>query len=159
GALIDFLGSRSIGAMMLFLALPMALPIPAPGLSALFGVPLILISAQLVVGMRRTWLPRWLSDRSIARDQFHALVHRMLPTLHLLERIVRPRVTWLTGDWAMIPIGAICLVLAIIVTLPVPFGNAVPGIAISLLAIGLLARDGLAVGSGFAIALAAGVLV
>jgi hypothetical protein len=41
----DFLGTRSIGAWLLILALPMVLPVPAPGISVLFGIPLMMISA------------------------------------------------------------------------------------------------------------------
>jgi hypothetical protein len=52
GTISPFMGRRSIGALLLVLALPMALPIPAPGISVAFGVPLILISAQLLVGRR-----------------------------------------------------------------------------------------------------------
>lgn len=33
----DFLGPRSIGAWLLILALPMALPVPAPGISILLA--------------------------------------------------------------------------------------------------------------------------
>ena len=37
------------------------------------------------------------------------------------------------------------MLLAAIVFLPVPFGNAMPGIALVLMAVGLLSRDGVAV--------------
>ena len=53
----DFLGTRSIGAWLLILALPMVLPVPAPGISVLFGMPLMMISAQLALGGRQVWLP------------------------------------------------------------------------------------------------------
>ena len=56
----DFLGTRSIGAWLLILALPMVLPVPAPGISVLFGMPLMMISAQLALGGRRAWLPVYL---------------------------------------------------------------------------------------------------
>jgi hypothetical protein len=159
GALTDFLGRRSIDALLLFLALPMALPVPAPGLSVLFGVPLILVSAQLLVEMRRAWLPAVLARRSIAPDGFRTLVRRILPALLVLEGLVRPRATWLLGDWAAIPVGAVCLVLAVVITLPVPLGHMVPGLAISILALGLLERDGLTVLSGLAVATVAGAVV
>lgn len=64
GELAEFLGDRSIGGLLLVLALPMALPVPAPGLSVLFGVPLIVISVQLALGYRRAWLPARLARRS-----------------------------------------------------------------------------------------------
>jgi hypothetical protein len=52
------------------------------------------------------------------------------------------------GQRAMVPVGTICLILAIIITLPVPFGQMVPGAAISVLALGMLERDGLVIGIG-----------
>jgi hypothetical protein len=56
-------------------------------------------------------------------------------------------------------IGLICLLLAIVLTLPVPLGNMLPALAISLLALGVLERDGLWVLAGFAAAIASGVVV
>jgi hypothetical protein len=50
GEIADFLGTRSIAAWLLILALPMVLPVPMPGISVLFGVPLMIISAQLTAG-------------------------------------------------------------------------------------------------------------
>jgi hypothetical protein len=67
----EFLGDRSIGGLLLVLALPMALPVPAPGISVIFGVPLIVISAQLALGYRR--LPARLAQRSISRAAFLAM--------------------------------------------------------------------------------------
>ena len=52
----------------------------------------------------------------------------------------------------MIPVGAICLLLAVIITLPIPLGHMVPGAAISVLALGMIERDGLAIGLGLLIA-------
>lgn len=143
-----FLGRRSIGALLLILALPMWLPIPAPGISVAFGVPLILVSAQLLVGRRSAWLPRWLARRSLARSELRTLIAKTRPTLRTLERIVRPRLAWLAADWAMFPVGAICLILSLVIALPIPLGHMVPGAAISFLALGLIERDGLAVAVG-----------
>ena len=144
----EFLGDRSIGGFLLVLALPMALPVPAPGISVLFGVPMIVISVQLALWYRRAWLPARLARRSIPRSTFLTIVDRILPTLRPLERIVRPRAGWLAGPWARVPVGIICLVLAIIITLPVPLGHVVPGTAISVLALGLIERDGIAIALG-----------
>lgn len=153
GTINRMMGQRSIAALLLVLALPMALPVPMPGISAAFGVPLIVISAQLLMGRRQAWLPSRFDRYSIARADLVAIVGRALPMLRSLERIVRPRVQWMAGPWMMAPIGAVCLLLAVIITLPVPFGNVVPGAAMSALALGLIERDGLAVALGLAIAL------
>jgi hypothetical protein len=148
GDMAEFLGDRSIGGLLLVLALPMALPVPAPGISVLFGVPMIVIAAQLALGYRRAWLPARLARRSVRRSSFLTIVDRILPTLRRLERIVRPRAGWLVGPWAKVPVGIICFVLAIIITLPVPLGHVVPGTAISVLALGLIERDGIAIALG-----------
>jgi hypothetical protein len=76
----EFLGDRSIGRLLLVLALPMALPVPASGISVLFGVPLIVISAQLALGYHRAWLPARLARRSVPRSTFSTLA------LGLIER-------------------------------------------------------------------------
>ena len=148
-----FMGQRSLSAFQLVLALPMAIPIPAPGLSIAFGIPLILVSAQLFLGRRDAWLPTWLARRSIDRANLVTLVERALPTVRALEKVIHPRLKWMAGDWVMMPVGAICLLLAVIITLPIPLGHMVPGAAISVLALGMIERDGLAIGLGLLIAL------
>jgi hypothetical protein len=145
----DLLGTRSIGAWLMILALPMVLPVPAPGLSVLFGVPLMIISVQLGLGGRRAWLPAFIFRQSMARADYVVLVARMQPAMERFERFVRPRAFWLANDWAKVPIGLICLVLAMIITLPIPLGHVVPGSAICLLALGLMERDGVVIGVGF----------
>jgi hypothetical protein len=159
GDIADVLGTRSIGAWLLILALPMVLPVPAPGISVLFGVPLMIISVQLALGGRRAWLPGPILRRSIARAAYVALVDRMVPAVERFERIVRPRALWLANDWTKVPIGLICLVLATIITLPIPLGHVGPGAAICLLALGLMERDGVVIGVGLAAAVLALVIV
>ena len=155
----DVLGTRSIGAWLLILALPMVLPVPAPGISVLFGVPLMIISAQLALGGRRAWLPAVILRQSMARTDYVALVARMQPAVERFERIVRPRALWHANDWAKIPIGLSCLVLAMIITLPIPLGHVAPGTAICLLALGFMERDGVVIGIGFVAAVLALVIV
>ncbi len=140
--LAQVLGNRSAGALLLFLALPMVLPIPAPGISVVFGVPLMFISAQLLLGRQTLWLPARFARRSISRDQLDVYVRRALPIVRKMEKLVKPRFVQLTHGIALRAVGAICLVLALIITLPVPLGHLVPGAAISVMALGLIERDG-----------------
>jgi hypothetical protein len=155
----DFLGTRSIGAWLLILALPMVLPVPAPGISVLFGMPLMMISAQLALGGRQVWLPAFILRQSLARADYVALVARMRPAMERFKRLVRPRALWLANDWTKIPIGPICLVLGMIITLPISLGHVAPGSAICLLALGLMERDGVVIGIGFVAAVLALVIV
>ena len=159
GEIVSVLGERSIGAWQLVLALPMVLPIPAPGISVLFGVPLMIVSVQLMLGYRRAWLPARLARRSISRSDYAVIVDRMLPAMQRFERAVRPRASWLANDWTRVPIGLICFVLATIITLPIPLGHVAPGTAICMLALGLMERDGVLVGLGLLAAVVALIIV
>jgi hypothetical protein len=159
GMIIHFMGDRSFGALLLVLALPMALPIPAPGISVAFGIPLILISAQLLLGRRHAWLPARLDTHTITRKELESFVAYAVPKLCILESIARPRVHWMTQDWILRLTGAVCLLLALIITLPIPFGHMVPGAAISLLALGLIEHDGLAMALGLIVSLLALIVV
>lgn len=157
--IVQLLGNRSLGGLMLVFAFPMALPIPAPGLSIVFGVPLVLISAQLMLGFSHVQLPAKLMRQTIPRPRFASIVERVLPILRRLERILKPRIVWLSGRAATIPIGIVCVILALTIALPIPFGNVIPGIAISLFAVGLLQQDGLAIMLGFVISIVAAIVI
>lgn len=148
GDLVDSFNARAYGPLIVLFAAPNVLPVALPGISAVLGVPLILLTAQLMLGLRRPWLPGILRRRSMARTSFDNLVHRIVPRLHRIERMVRPRLLPLTGILGKRLIGAAGLLLATIVFLPVPFGNMLPGLALVLMAVGLLGRDGLAVLAG-----------
>jgi hypothetical protein len=144
----QFMGRRSVGALLLILALPMVVPIPAVGTSVLFGIPLILISAQLSLARRQVWLPKRLANVSIKRSDFAAFVDAALPMLRRAEWLVRPRVLWMTDNWVMVPVSVVCMALSIIIALPIPLGHMLPGLAICVFALGILERDGLAIAPG-----------
>ena len=56
-------------------------------------------------------------------------------------------------------VGLVCLLLAVVLVLPVPLGNMLPALAISLLALGIMERDGLWILAGLATSLASAVVV
>lgn len=149
--LIDALGDRALGALLFLFAFPNVLPMP-PGTSAVLGAPLVFLAAQLMVG-RGPWLPRLLASRSMSQADFAALVRRIAPWLKRGERMLRPRFSWLARPPAEFALGAVCLVLALVLVLPVPLGNVLPAVAISLLALAIVERDGLWVLAGLAVAL------
>ena len=159
GAMLKLLEDRSIWALLLVLALPMIVPIPLPGLSVPFGACMALISAQLAIGRDRAWVPERLARRSVGVATLTKVVRSALPILRHLEKIVRPRKRWLAGNWMRIPIGIICLVLAVIIALPIPLGHFVPGMAISLFSLGMMERDGLTIWTALAVAIGGVLLV
>lgn len=139
--LVRSMDGRAFGALLLVFAFPNALP-AIPGTSGILGLPLLFLAAQMTLG-RSPWLPRFISQRSMARGDFANLVDRVTPWLRRAERMTAARLTFLVDGWAERLVGLLCLILALVLVLPVPFGNMLPGLAICLFALGVLERDGL----------------
>ena len=154
GSLVESLSPRSYPLIMLILAFPNLVPIPAPGLSALLGLPLVVIMVEMTLGYRAPVLPRFLARRQINRDKMVAACARAVPWAEWIETRIRPRLLWLLRPPADRVIGLIVTCLALIIMLPVPFGNALPAFAICLIALGQLRGDGVTVVVGLAAAVA-----
>lgn len=148
--LLELLGDRALAALLLIFSLPNVIPVP-PGASAILGLPMLLVAAQLAFG-GRPWLPDFLARRSLSRAQFASVVSKMAPWLARAEKLLRPRWRALAGPVAERLAGALCLVLSLVVFLPVPLGNMLPAFAVCVLCLGLMERDGLCVLCGALIA-------
>ncbi|MBA4489236.1 exopolysaccharide biosynthesis protein [Paracoccus sp. S1E-3] len=139
--LMHLMEGRARAALIFLFAMPNVLPAP-PGLSGLLGLPLLYLTWQMMLG-RVPWLPRIIAGRGFPHATFAALIQRVSPFLIRAEKLLRPRWNWLVGPRAEHLLGALMLVLAVVVTLPIPFGNMLPAFAICLIALGVLERDGL----------------
>ncbi len=159
GDIVALMRDRAFGVAMAIFALPNTFPLAVPGMSAILGAPLVLLSAQLMIGQTRPWMPAFLARRSISRSDFLIFVDRVLPILERAERLLRPRMLRLTSPTGERIIGVVCFLLSVILVLPIPFGNLVPAIAISLLALALIERDGLAAILGYVVGLVSILLV
>jgi len=157
GDLLAALGDRALAALLFVFAVPNVLPVP-PGTSTILGAPLVFLAAQLAFG-RRPWLPAVIARRTMTRTDFAALVRRIGPWLARAERLLRPRAIRLALPPMEYLVGLVCLLLAIVLVLPVPLGNMLPALAISLLALGILERDGLWILAGLGTAVVSAIVV
>jgi hypothetical protein len=146
--LLTALGDRALAAMLFVFAVPNVIPVP-PGTSAILGAPLVFLAAQLAFGLR-PWLPGVIANRTMTRADFATLVRRIDPWLRRAERLLRPRAVMLALPPIEYLVGLLCLLMAVILVLPVPLGNILPALAISLMALGILERDGLWILAGLA---------
>lgn len=154
GQLVDSLGERTFGALMFIFAVPNIIPTP-PGTSAILGLPLVILTWQVLIGRQSLWLPALVRERRISRDMLQTFVNKVTPVMTRLERVLRPRLSLIVNsNAAERAIGLVAFPLALILFLPIPFGNIMPAAAIACLALGLAERDGLAVGFGYVLSLA-----
>ena len=160
GDILAFFGERAFGALMLVLALPMATPLSAiPGVSSVFGLPLVVVCAQLMLGYPRPLLPALLAKRTVRRETLARAIERADPWLARIERAVHPRLPALTGVAAERALGAVCVVMAVLLALPIPGANQPPAVVVALFAVALVERDGVFAILGWIAALAAVVIV
>jgi len=153
GDLLASMDARAMGALLLIFALPNVLP-SLPGTSGILGLPLVYLTSQMMLG-RLPWLPKFIANRSVTRHDFAALIDRIEPWLTRSERFLRPRLGLLVHENAERLIGAVALVLSVILLLPIPFGNMLPALAISLFALGLMEHDGVWIIAGTVVTVAA----
>ena len=141
----DALGDRSFAALLVFFAAINLLPLP-PGTTLVLGLPLMIVSAQMVWGRKIAWLPDFILVRSVQAEQFRALAERFIPRLVWLERWIKPRVWPMPDRYDERVIGLLALVMGTLVTLPIPLGNWFPALTIALSGLALSERDGILLG-------------
>ncbi len=151
--LLALMQGRAFGALLLVFAFPNILPTP-PGTAGVLGLPLLFLATQMMLG-QSPWLPRFIASRSLPRATIAAMIDKATPWLERAERLLRARMKPLASEPAQRVIGAVCLVIAIALVLPVPFGNMVPSIALCVIGLGILERDGLWIICGLLIGVAA----
>ena len=140
--LIDGLGDRSWGFALLLFGLLSAIAI-IPGLATLTAVPLLFFGLQMLIGYRTPWLPRFIAKRDLGRADLEKAIVAGKPIMQQIERICRPRLTFLIGRSSERVLGLLVFVLAVIIALPGPFTNFPPGMAIVFMSIAIIERDGL----------------
>lgn len=142
GELLDRLDARANGVVLLVLALPMCVP-NIPGISTIFGILMIAPALELLLGMRRLWIPRRLREARISTTALRRTFTAATPMLRRVEYLIKPRLSQLTRFPFTIYVGLQTLLMALVLILPIPGGNWPPGITVALTALALLQRDGL----------------
>ena len=139
--LLSGLGRRAFGMLLFIASLPAFIPIPIGG--AISGPLVVLIGAQLLIGLRKPWLPAFIGNRGPHR---HALVKFdkiIAPWLRRLEHLIKPRLPGvLDHRAATIFTGLLMLLLGLLLSLPIPFTNFLFGGLLLMYALALLERDG-----------------
>lgn len=111
-------------------------PVEAP-----FWLRRLILKTRARIGSSTYEFSDWLRQAVRRRSEGTSLLTR----IRSVERLTRPRLLILTGEIADVVTGLVCVVLALIMALPIPFGDALPGIALVLFAMGMMQRDGIAI--------------
>ena len=138
------LHERAFGLFLLILALPCCIPF-LYGVPQFVALPLMFISAQVLMGRPSPWLPERLATREVSGAALANLAQRAGPWLRRIEAVSRPRLSTLTrAPWDR-AVGAALILFSASILVPLPGTNTVPGFAVVVVAMGLLQRDGILV--------------
>lgn len=138
------LHERAFGLFLLILALPCCIPF-LYGVPQIVALPLMFISVQILIGRQTPWLPVKLGARTITPHALQTLAQRAEPWLHRIEAVSKPRMAYLTHAPADRVIGLALVVFSASILVPLPGTNSVPGLAVVIVSMGLLQRDGILV--------------
>ncbi len=155
GDLLNALGDQGVAVVLLIFAVPAIVPTPGIPAGLVFGTALALLSVQIMLGVRRLWLPNRLADISVPRSLIDRAASHGAPLVARLERYTKQRGTMHPRIMMRPLLGLVIFAMAILIALPIPFGNMLPGIAVLITALGIAQRDSLAIGAGLLVAILA----
>ncbi|KFL26020.1 hypothetical protein JP74_16340 [Devosia sp. 17-2-E-8] len=149
--LIDVMGRGSHRLLILVFTLLNMVPGP-PG----FGGTIAWTTLGIALAMIMRWpirLPALIGDRGLPLNLLLKLSERVAVAARYAARFSRPRLRWLTSAAATIPYGVFVIVVSLVMTIPIPFINAIPNVGLCVLSFSMLNRDGLGAIVGVAISL------
>lgn len=136
-------GRAGPGALLVVLSVPCMLPIPGVGMFLSMGM-------VMVAWMIWRYYPRLVMPRKVGRMQLSAtMARRALHTLAWMydqaSRVMRVRMAWWLQPLHRIWLAPLVALLALVIFLPIPFGNVLPAAVLMLIGLGLVFEDGLAI--------------
>lgn len=145
-------GRATEGTLLVLLALPCMLPVPGTG--SVLGWGLAAMALAMWRGHDFVQLPDKLARFEMPLPAARRTLHVAASFYAAAARYARERRPQLT------PLRRRCVALlvglsGVLIVLPIPFGNLLPGLAVILVALGQVFRDGLALLAGMAIGVAA----
>ncbi len=143
-------GSATQGSLLLLMAAPCLLPVP--GVGTVLGLGLAALAIAMWRGQTAENLPERVAKIELPRLWARRVLVLLAATYAAASCLARSRLTGLAHagrrSWTAATVG----LMATIVVLPIPFGNVLPALALMLIGLALVFRDGVAMLLGMAAA-------
>ncbi|MEO6875570.1 MAG: exopolysaccharide biosynthesis protein [Opitutaceae bacterium] len=154
---MEVLGARASGLLIIILALPFCAPISIPGLSVPFGIVILFIAARFAFGLP-PWLPERLLATKLPPKFFRAVLEGASKFIGWIEQRLKPR--W--PAWTCSPrrlrvhsaMVGFCGFLLLLPLVGIPFTNTLPALVIVIGMLGMMERDGLAIAGAYGLLVA-----
>ncbi|MEJ6402365.1 exopolysaccharide biosynthesis protein [Yoonia sp. 2307UL14-13] len=139
-------GSAGIAPVLAVPALLVMSPLSGiPLFSTFCGFLILVIAVQGVMGRSELWLPGFVGNRVLPAKRTQDATHALRRIAYWLDRATRQRLTFLVKRPANRVLYLICAFFAAAIPILelVPLSSSIVGAGVALIAIGILARDGL----------------
>ncbi|MCF6445857.1 exopolysaccharide biosynthesis protein [Nereida sp. MMG025] len=143
--ILDDFGTASISALLLAVSLFLVSPLSGiPLFSSTIGLLIFAIAVQGAMGRSRIWMPRWLINVKVKSKATKSPFSSLRRAAGFLDRKTQPRLAYLVTPPTTRLIYGICATCGLVIPTMeiVPLASSLMGGAVSLISIGLLARDG-----------------
>ncbi|MAM35047.1 MAG: exopolysaccharide biosynthesis protein exod [Micavibrio sp.] len=145
-------GYQGFGPLLLVPALITALPTGAiPLVPDMCGLFICLVSGQIIMGRKKTWLPAKLANFSIKKQKFNESIEKADPFIGFLDSLFKPRFALLADNVIaryLIALMSVILGLAMFPLGFIPFAVFPAALILLFFSIGLTTKDGLMVALG-----------
>ena len=141
--LFNNLGSKGFGIILVFLSLPSALPVPAPGYSTPFGIAIVLIAFQILIGKNSLKTPNSIKKITFSPNISQKILSFAISFLNKIEPFIKPRLLQFQSKQFRPFVAINLILLASLMILPIPFTNTLPAMVICLFGICICENDGL----------------
>ncbi len=148
--LVDAMDAIGFGLAMMIFAFGIIIPLPPP-FPSIIAIPLVIFSLQMIAGYDSPKLPQRFSNLSVKRSVLAMLVQRSSPYIRKVERILKPRLLFMTSHIGERIIGFFTLLFSSFVMLPMPLSNFIPGLGVLIISFGMMGKDGFIVIFGIVI--------
>jgi len=141
--LADVHGAAAQGTLLVLLAAPCMLPVP--GVGTVLGWGLVLMALAMWRGQACSGLPRRVAEFELSAHWARRVLRLLARFYDGAGRLSRRRLSALAAAGAHRGLAIGVALMAVVIILPIPFGNVLPALALMLLGLGLVFNDGVAV--------------
>jgi len=155
GALGDFFEEKSFAVTIMLLMFVPALPIPTGGITHVFELITVVLSAQMVVGRRTIWLPERWQHRELGATLTGKAIPFIVRRIRWFERFSKPRGVALFNGWFVRLLGLELMAFAIAAAVAPPFSglDTLPALGAVVVCLAIILEDVIVLAIGTAIGL------
>ena len=143
GSLAQAHGPAAHGTLLLLMTGPCLLPVP--GVGTVLGVGMAALAIAMWRGHSCEALPTKGAELELSRHWAQRVLGILASIYATAGRFAKARMSHLASPGRRSGTSAAIGLMALLVVLPIPFGNFLPSLATMLIALGLVFRDGIAI--------------